>query len=1013
MTTSLLKEFKDLRYQEYHDEEDIPFVPEVHSIAQPQNSNIMRVRPRNGENMLIVKKVQKINKQDMDDNEKRGILKEARCLQYADHPHVVKFIEAFYFQPNKNDIHKDPFMGIVMHRANSDIVPYLEGKADRMAIRGWLRCLVNVVGYIHGLGITHRDIKPPNILIKDTKVLLADFGISKMGLIDTVPTTVPNEPRGRTRKYAAPEVEAGSTRGRSADIFSLGAVFLEMLVAYYWPGVGRIKLSKVVGASSYAEHLGEIYKFMKELDGKIKLKDEWGCKILSLCRAMMSEDRDERPSIKKIHNKMSSLSPENGAANICCESLKDRKNLPDRVKLLDKCKAGDESEVRKLLLHVKPTTIGAIQQASAGGFGSVVQAFLDHNPKEVVNLRDFSQKTALHCAAGNGHEDVVRILLKSKASINLGDDENRTPLHLASIHGHSKVVEVLIENQADVSIKDIKEQTPLHFAAKGRRKTDSSYKEIIRILLRNGADVNAKDNNGKTPREYAKEKGHRDREMLLSNDAPGAILRRESMSTNKMIQDLNQKIRPLRDFYDEADIQQVSGLLETCHKGWGQMAKLYVILSIVRPTGNVLELIDKLISRNVTDYKLPINNDDLSDFFENPGDLVRFGQEQRRVLSETLYFKNPDEHHNLRSNDPWGNLKKIEELGSGGSGVVYKVQNGYNGQIYALKQIDRSKRKAAEELNMLKRVRHQNIVSFVGSFTSPNYLGLLMEPAADYNLSKYLSEAESDDSKRLLLLGYFGCLLDALHYLHNEAYVRHNDIKPHNILVHGGRVFLTDFGISLDWSETFQTTTMEPVVSHTPLYCAPEVTRAGKSRNSKADIWSLGCVFLEMMTILKGRQVNEIRKFFGEYLPQSTSYNNGLHIVYRWIEILKRTENGIGNEPLGWIEDMLQQDPNARPSAAHLRQRLLDSKYDVSSKVPYFGDCCRINVPPSKEDNGPRLSEETAEDFRIEEKSHIAAIGWPGEQVRIPLPVYCPLLILYFVNTSDFISKVRKVNSFC
>ena len=69
------------------------------------------------------------------------------------------------------------------------------------------------------------------MLIKGEKILLADFGISQMGLGKTIPTTYEYRNASRLREYCAPEVDKGSTRGRSVDIFSLGAVFLEMLIA--------------------------------------------------------------------------------------------------------------------------------------------------------------------------------------------------------------------------------------------------------------------------------------------------------------------------------------------------------------------------------------------------------------------------------------------------------------------------------------------------------------------------------------------------------------------------------------------------------------------------------------------------------------------------------------------------------------------------------------------------------------------------------------------------------------
>ena len=69
------------------------------------------------------------------------------------------------------------------------------------------------------------------------------------------------------------------------------------------------------------------------------------------------------------------------------------------------------------------------------------------------------------------------------------------------------------------------------------------------------------------------------------------------------------------------------------------------------------------------------------------------------------------------------------------------------------------------------------------------------------------------------------------------------------MLVKSGYVFLTDFGTSLDWIELGHSTTTGPT-SMTPRYCALEVAEYS-ARNSSADIWSLGCVFLEIWTVLK------------------------------------------------------------------------------------------------------------------------------------------------------------------
>ena len=132
-----------------------------------------------------------------------------------------------------------------------------------------------------------------------------------------------------------------------------------------------------------------------------------------------------------------------------------------------------------------------------------------------------------------------------------------------------------------------------------------------------------------------------------------------------------------------------------------------------------------------------------------------------------------------------------------------------------------------------------------------------MAPVAEYNLAAFLVVAIDDDEKQVHLTSFFGCIAAALSYLH-ESKIRHRDIKPENILVKGHSVLLTDFGISLDWESLTRSTTTKDTAKSL-VYCAPEVARYEK-RNSSSDIWSLGCVFLEMWTVIHGVSVQDMRK---------------------------------------------------------------------------------------------------------------------------------------------------------
>ncbi|KAF2164529.1 hypothetical protein M409DRAFT_56370 [Zasmidium cellare ATCC 36951] len=184
---------------------------------------------------------------------RRQMVQEAKLLYAARHYHVVRLLQT-YFQAFDEDEY--PF-AIIMERVDKNLRHYL--RRGRTPSASWFGCLIQVVHYIHGLGIRHRDIKTRNILIKDGRPLLADFGLSQMGLGKTMPTTIATRIPGRTPGYCAPEVANGSTRGRSADIFSLGAVFLEMLAALEGPqSLGHLRSIVPEDSGSYSENVGNL-----------------------------------------------------------------------------------------------------------------------------------------------------------------------------------------------------------------------------------------------------------------------------------------------------------------------------------------------------------------------------------------------------------------------------------------------------------------------------------------------------------------------------------------------------------------------------------------------------------------------------------------------------------------------------------------------------------------------------------------------------------------------------------
>ncbi len=146
-----------------------------------------------------------------------------------------------------------------------------------------------------------------------------------------------------------------------------------------------------------------------------------------------------------------------------------------------------------------------------------------------------------------------------------------------------------------------------------------------------------------------------------------------------------------------------------------------------RNPSKLLEIMGRFKQAGITDYRLPIKAADLSSIMP-PGPCARFEEQQGAVLLDALRSTKlgAGEHSNLRTNKWDDDLEEVRKIGEGNSGQVYQVRSRDTGEVYALKLIGRGKasneKSAGEEMSMLRRVKHNNIVSLVGSFTSPDLL---------------------------------------------------------------------------------------------------------------------------------------------------------------------------------------------------------------------------------------------------------------------------------------------------
>lgn len=212
-------------------------------------------------------------------------------------------------------------------------------------------------------------------------------------------------------------------------------------------------------------------------------------------------------------------------------------------------------------------------------------------------------------------------------------------------------------------------------------------------------------------------------------------------------------------------------------------------------------------------------------------------------------------------------------------------------------------KEARNEVERLKEIRHNHIVALVGWYTGPSRQGVLMFPAASWDLRTYVDKASEYNERyyttRLAgkqvdehehiphLRAFFACLCQALIYLHTNE-IKHRDIKPENILVDKyHHVMLTDFGTSKKYTKPEDALT-SGLTRCTVKYASPQVLD-GHPREYDSDVYSLGCVFLEMATVILGRSLGQLYEKVGVVVDTERilKYGRSEVAIKQWIQELK------------------------------------------------------------------------------------------------------------------------------
>jgi len=277
--------------------------------------------------------------------------------------------------------------------------------------------------------------------------------------------------------------------------------------------------------------------------------------------------------------------------------------------------------------------------------------------------------------------------------------------------------------------------------------------------------------------------------------------------------------------------------------------------------------------------------------------------------------------------------EKIDKngIGEGTYGVVYKARDRKTQQVVALKRIrleledEGIPSTALREVSLLKSLKHENVVDLLNCVQSDGKLYLVFE-FLDKDLKKYMDTTQGP-LDGMLVKSYLHQTLLGLAFCHARG-VMHRDLKPQNLLVNAaGDIKLADFGLARAYSIPIRVLTHEVV---TLWYRAPEILLGSKTYAPPVDIWSMGVIFVEMLTkrpLFPGdSEIDQIFKIFRmKGTPNNTVWPNVTQLPdfksvfpawpQRSIASVLNLEARIGVDGVDLLEKMCAYNPADRISA--------------------------------------------------------------------------------------------------
>jgi len=261
-------------------------------------------------------------------------------------------------------------------------------------------------------------------------------------------------------------------------------------------------------------------------------------------------------------------------------------------------------------------------------------------------------------------------------------------------------------------------------------------------------------------------------------------------------------------------------------------------------------------------------------------------------------------------------------VGRGAFGAVYLYQRKEDRKEIIIKQIaiddlTTDQRKGVfNEIHLQRMFDHPNVIGYHESFIHDNTFMIVMEYAPGGNLFDYLHQRQEQNNilEEEEVLKFFCQIVRALHHIHKDN-ILHRDMKTHNLLLDRKKkvVKICDFGISKLLTKTNAMTTVG-----TAHYMSPEVVE-GKSYNKKSDVWSLGCILYELITLKRAFDADSLSNILMKIIkcdfpPMQEHYSTEIKSL---------------------VKEILVSDPGKRPDVEYILSApvLVNALFDLETDI--------------------------------------------------------------------------------